>query len=145
MAKTLDILKCGIVIEEEIININPMVMFARLMLIFQRETNPAPYFSYELTPVPTALFSGNTSMRKANKALLTKTLLSKVPSRQTNVLNTDYVLDGGALLHRVRWLPNSTYNDIICQYQRYINVKFGRCHVIFDGYGNGASIKDHEH
>ena len=54
MAKILENLKCGIVIEEEVIHINPMVMFARLMLILQRETNPAPYFSYELTPVPTS-------------------------------------------------------------------------------------------
>ena len=86
-------------------------------------------------------------MRKANKAktLLTKALISKIPSRHTNVLATDYVLDGGALLHRVCWLPNSTCNDIISQYQMHINVKFGRCHIVFDGYTNGASIKDHEH
>ena len=145
MAKTLENLKCGIVIEEEVIHINPMVMFARLMLILQRETNPAPYFSYELTPVPTSLFSGNNSMRKANKALLTKAIVSKIPPRPTNVLNTDYVIDGGGLLHRVRWLPNQTYGEVVCQYQKYINLKFGRCNIVFDGYGNGASIKDHEH
>ena len=27
----------------------------------------------------------------------------------------------------------------------HINMKFGRCHIVFDGYANGASIKDHEH
>ena len=126
------------------IHIDPMVLFARLMLVLQREANPAPYFSYELSPIPTALFKDGL-MRKANKALLRKALISKIPSRHANVLATDYVLDGGALLHRVRWLPNSTYNDIISQYQMHINTKFGRCHIVFDGYANGASIKDHEH
>ena len=145
MAKTLESLKSGVVIEEEIIYINPMVMFARLLLILQRESDPAPYFSHELTPVPTALFNGNTSMRKANKALLMKALINNVPSRHKNVLATAYVLDGGALLHRVRWLPNSTYDDVICQYKKYIDVKFGQCHIAFDGYCNGANIKDHEH
>ena len=101
MAKNLESLKSGVVIEEEIIYINPMVMFARLLLILQRESDPAPYFSYELTPVPIALFNVNTSMRKANKALLMKALIIKVPSGHTNVLATAYVLDGGALLHRV--------------------------------------------
>ena len=24
-------------------------------------------------------------------------------------------------------------------------MKFGSCHIMFDGYANGASIKDHEH
>ena len=27
----------------------------------------------------------------------------------------------------------------------HINMKFGRYHIVFDGYTNGASIKDHEH
>ena len=84
-------------------------------------------------------------MRKANKALLTKALISKIPSRHTNVLATDYVLDGGTLLHRIRWLPNSTYNDLMSQYQTQINMKFDHCHIVFHGYTNGESIKDHEH
>ena len=145
MVKTLENLKSGIIVEEETIFINPMVMFARMMLILQRESDPAHYFSFELTPVPSALFNGNSSMRKAKKARLTKALINKVPSRHENVLTTNYVLDGGALLHRVRWLPNSTYNDVVSQYQTYIRIKFGNCHIDFDGYGNVASIKDHEH
>ena len=84
-------------------------------------------------------------MRKANKALLTKALISKIPSRHTNVLATDYVLDGGTLLHRIRWLPNSTYIDLMSQYQMQINMKFDHCHIVFHGYTNGESIKDHEH
>ena len=120
-----------------------MVLFARLMLILQREVILL-LLSYELSPIPTALFKDGL-MRKASKALLTKALISKIPSCRTNVLATDYLLDRGALLHRVRWLPNSTYNDIVSQYQIHINMKLGHCHIVFDGYTNGESIKDHEH
>ena len=84
-------------------------------------------------------------MKKASKALLAKALISKIPSRHTKVVATDYVLNRGNLLHRVRWPPNLTYNDIICQYQMHIKMKFGRCHIVFDGYANGTSNKDHEH
>ena len=69
------------------------------MLILQRESEPEPYFPYGLTTVTTSIFKQNTSMRKSNKALLTK-VLDKIPPRHTNALATDYVLDGGALLHR---------------------------------------------
>eukprot|EP00794_Sanderia_malayensis_P018452 gene18452-20301_t len=144
MVRTLENLKIGVIIEKETIHINRMVLFARLMLILQRETDPAPYFSYELKPIPTALFKEGMT-RKANKSLLTKALINKFPSYQTNVTSTDYVLDRGVLLHRVRWLPGSTYDNIISQHQKYIIMKFGRCHIVFDRYASGANIKDHEH
>ena len=56
MVKTLENLKSGIIIEKETIHIDPMVLFARLMLILQREADPAPYFSYELSPIPNSSF-----------------------------------------------------------------------------------------
>ena len=55
-----------------------------------------------------------------------------------------YVLDGGALLHRVHWKAGSTYGDIVCQYSSYINQKYGICTVVFDGYMHGLSMKDCE-
>ena len=34
---------------------------------------------------------------------------------------------------------------VIDQYCEYIQNNYGSCIVVFDGYGNGASTKDHEH
>ena len=79
------------IVEEETVVINPMVMFARMVLILQRESDPAPYFSYELTPVPSALFNGNSSMRKAKKARLTKALIKKFPFRHENEQSTAFL------------------------------------------------------
>ncbi|XP_077867667.1 uncharacterized protein LOC144357000 [Saccoglossus kowalevskii] len=101
LAKILEGLKIGITIGKETVHIDPMVLFARLMLILQREVDLSPYFAYELTSVPTALFEDNV-MRKANKALLTKSLISNTQPKNANTVTTEYVLDGGSLLHIIR-------------------------------------------
>jgi hypothetical protein len=57
-----------------------------------------------------------------------------------------YVIDGGCLLHRVKWSQTRTYADVVQQYLNYVRKHFGcNCIVVFDGYCNGPSIKDHEH
>ena len=57
-----------------------------------------------------------------------------------------YVMDGGCLLHRVKWKQDGTYIQIVSQYIDYIRKHYGQnCVIVFDGYGNGPSVKDHEH
>ena len=53
-----------------------------------------------------------------------------------------YVIDGGALLHMVIRKAGAIYEEICEQYCHFLN-KYG-CVVVFDGYGNIPSIKDHE-
>ena len=46
----------------------------------------------------------------------------------------------------VKWAKKGTYQDIIVkQYVSFVRAKYGTCHIIFDGYQDGPSIKDHEH
>ena len=56
------------------------------------------------------------------------------------------VIDGGALLHRVKWAKKAAYKDIVEQYVCYIQTRYGgsSC-IVFDGYVYGPSTKDHEH
>lgn len=56
-----------------------------------------------------------------------------------------YVIDGGYLLRRVVWDKMSTYGEIIRKYQDYVRSRYGTSTVIFDGYEDGPSTKDHEH
>ena len=83
-------------------------------------------------------------MRKADKwklrDLLTKHISFSEPPDDANI-----ILDGGALQHKVKWIPNTTYREIINQYTEYVFRKYGRSCIVFDGYNNGPSIKDHEH
>ena len=83
-------------------------------------------------------------MRKANKAMLKKAITQNFEPSEENPY-TMYVIDGGALLHKVKWIPNSTYLQVADQYLTYVRTKYGRACVVFDGYEAGPSTKDHEH
>jgi len=57
-----------------------------------------------------------------------------------------FVLDGGSLLHKVKWPKVGTYHDTVMCYVRYVRSHFGsQATIVFDGYNSGSSIKDHEH
>ena len=69
-----------------------MVLSSRLTLLVWREAEASSYLKYELTTEPTFLFKDN-FRRDPDKPSLLKVL---------SVIKTKYV-DGGFLLHRVRW------------------------------------------
>lgn len=56
-----------------------------------------------------------------------------------------HVLDGGALIHRIKWAKKATYKDIVMQCVSYEHVKYGNSCIVFDGYEKCPSIKDSEH
>ena len=84
-------------------------------------------------------------MRKANKSKLAKALKKNVFSNSYQVDESFHVLDGGTLLHKVKWLPNTSYQSILNQYSRYVKSRYERAYIVFDGYDNGPYTKDHEH
>ncbi|KAG1678234.1 hypothetical protein GQR58_013491 [Nymphon striatum] len=56
------------------------------------------------------------------------------------------VIDGGGLLYAVTWQPFSTLKQVIYQYYSYVTSNYGiSSTVVFDGYIDGPSVKDHEH
>ena len=129
--------------------IDPNVLFNRLLIIMSRSADVKEYFQYELSTEPCSLFSNN-MMRKAPKAQLKNELLRCELDSQVvhcaELHNSVYVIDGGYLLHAVKWLQDGTYEQVANQYIDYVGKHYGRkTAVVFDGYGNGPSIKDHEH
>ena len=56
-----------------------------------------------------------------------------------------HVLDGEALLHRVKWGKKMSYQEVAKQYVSYVRGKCGESCVVFDGYEQRPTIKDHEH
>ena len=141
--KPLADLKPGIQIDQQKLNINPIILFSRLIAIVQRKEDMSPYFDYELTAFPTSLFKDN-FMRKSVKAQLAKSLTDSVDSSELR-RQMMHVLDGGALLHRVKWGKKMSYQEVAKQYVSYVRGKYGESCVVFDGYEQGPSIKDHEH
>ena len=51
-----------------------------------------------------------------------------------------YVLDGGALLHRVHWVKGMKFAEIAEVYINYVRHNYGSAIVIFDGYHSATSI-----
>ncbi|XP_065911780.1 uncharacterized protein [Dysidea avara] len=141
--RSLDHLQPGIQVDKKKVTINPMLLFSRLIAVVQREEDMAQFFNYELTTIPTSLFKDN-YLRKTDKSQLSRGLKNSVEPSALNI-QAKYVLDGGALIHKLKWIKKGTYQDIVKQYVSYVRAKYGNCCIVFDGYKQGPSIKDHEH
>ena len=87
-------------------------------------------------------------MRKANKAQLIQYLFGKdyqlVAHAELQDSETS-VIDGGALLRKVDWSGKENFRMIIDAYKAYLKNNHGPCMVVFDGYSDQPSTKDHEH
>jgi hypothetical protein len=119
-------------------------LFHRLVVLVQRSDDQAACFEFELTPFPTALFKDG-FMRKPDKPALYKEFAKNMTSEALPAECT-FVVDGGCLLHRVRWARGTSALDILNLYVKYVKGRFGLSTVVvFDSYDCGPSIKDHEH
>ena len=56
--------------------------------------------------------------------------------------NVQYVLDGGALLHRIPWPRGSTFDSVFEMYVAYVTQMYGATVFIFVGYSDVPITKD---
>ena len=89
---------------------NPTLMFNRMVAVAEREGDLESFFEFELTTEPMSLFK-NGMMRKPDKPALRKVIMpDETAIQKTGIPNIKgFVLDGGALLHRVRWAKGKTF------------------------------------
>lgn len=102
---------------------------------------------YELCSFPTSLFDNHMHMRTGDKAELIHYLLKLVPECVVSTtLDTglQFVIDGGALLHKFLWPKHSNYAEICTMYVRHVRSSYGCALVVFDGY-HGSTTKDEAH
>ena len=128
---------------------DPLKLFHRLVLVAERDMEVEESLAYELTPVPLSLFEPKTNlMNKANKASFAKEKLKVLtgPCTIDDKAATVCIIDGGWLLHQVKWQEGERWQDIANSYVQYVHM-LGRNDqyivVVFDGYS--SSTKDHEH
>ena len=96
-------------------------LFNRLMVISERELPIKESLEFKLTPMPMALFTENQFMRKTEKAALGNYLKKKVAPQSASDLNIKTtVVDGGWLLHQVRWETDQTYTQLFYNYFRFV-------------------------
>ena len=125
------------------LNFESNSLFHRLVLVGERTDTIKHCFEYELTPYPTSLFKHNL-MRKPNKPDLYRNFATGFMDA-TLPIDVTYVIDGGFLLHKVRWSSPIDMKDILPLYLGFLK-KLGRnVDIVFDGYSDTPSVKDIEH
>ena len=86
-------------------------------------------------------------MRKPDKPSLRKALLPNTDLIEKDNLSPQiwYTIDGGALLHRVRWMKGWTFQKVAEHYVAYVKRHYGKeAYIVFDGYDK-PSTKSNEH
>ena len=77
------------------------------------ETDLETALSYELSSFPLALLESVGLLREPQKSTFADNIWKLVQCQQTEVAdNVQYILDGGALLHRIPWQKGSTFSRI---------------------------------
>lgn len=60
-------------------------------------------------------------------------------------IGMEYVIDGGALLHKIPWAKKETYLTILERYFTYVETRYPKATIVFDGYDSQLSTKDTAH
>ena len=85
-------------------------------------------------------------MRPANKPALADAIWAVMPKDVVGPTGqSQYVLDGGSLVHRIPWQRGTTYNDICRLYTNYVTRRYRHAIIVFDGYQEELSTKDGAH
>ena len=99
-----------------------------------------------MTSEPMSSFK-NMVMRKPDKSSLPKVLVTDEESNKLDLTsdqnNYSYVMNRGALLHRMCWVNGSNFKKIAKTYVQYVQKHYGKCYIVFDGY-ESASTKSIE-
>ena len=134
---------------KNIVEIDPNLLLQRLAALSQQEVDKKDIFSYELCSFPASLFVSSVLPRLANKATLADYLWTLLENDDHNTCFDDqhvhFVIDGGALLHKLLWPKEETYSCLCILYCDYLKRKYGNPTIVFDGYISGASINDATH
>ncbi|PFX20787.1 hypothetical protein AWC38_SpisGene14755 [Stylophora pistillata] len=128
--------KSSVKIDNDQVQVDPQLLFQRLVIACDNSHLEA-LPQYELCTYPTALFDSPFMLRQPQKPALADALWTRLtPDAKTQAEgNVQYVLDEGALLNRVPWPRGSpTYKEVCNMYCTYVQRKYGRAIVMFDGY-----------
>ena len=147
-ARTLEQLQEGVVIYDEILHIDPLILFSRASTLLERQDGHTQLdsFSYEFTPEPAALFK-NGLLRKPKKEELRNSIIEQ-DQRVRKPEASFCVVDGGAAVHKAPWGLQMSYAELADQFVNEIVLKYGcfkEIHLVFDGYGDHCSTKTDEH
>ena len=132
----------------ERIELDPHRLYQRLLVTGICDIPMYDLLKYELCSLPTCRFDSHMMLRTGDKTELMHYLMKRVPecSFSTTPSNEmQFIIDGGALLHKFPWPKNSIYADICRLCTQYVVNTYSDVVVVSDGYYGGASTKDETH
>lgn len=94
------------------------------------------------------MFDPNGLMRTAQKSSLGDAIWGKgdcCAFEMSENDKTQYVIDGGSLLHRIHWQSGLSFGEICQRYIDSVERKYSKAIVVFDGYASGPDTKDATH
>ena len=128
------------------VTIDPLLLFQRFITAGYNSGELADVLKCELCAYPPALFEATGVMLQPNKAALADAIWGTIqPSSPQVPQDVSYVLDGGALIHKIPWITGQTYESLCGSYSDYVKRKYGQATIVFDGYTCGPSTKDNSH
>ena len=85
--------------------------------------------------MPKSLFESPDLLHEAQKSTLAVAIWKLNDKKDAEVTeNVQYVLDGGALLHRIPWIQGTSISKILQLYSDYFKSHYGNAVIVFDGY-----------
>ena len=133
-------------VNNETIQIDPQLLFQRLIAAGTRNDQLEEIFQFELCSYPPVIFEARYVMMPANKPALADDIWALMPKYVVGPTGqSQYVLDGASLVHRIPWQRGTTYNDICRLYTNYVTRRYGQAIIVLDGYHEELSTKDGAH
>ena len=109
----LSAMKSSFKVDDEVVIVNPNVVFLRILGSNDKTEGLKDYISHELAPFPAAIFDG-VGFYKIEKSFLYNLFKPMKDFQFPN--NTTAVIDGGLLLHLILWKPTDTFKQVFDKY-----------------------------
>ena len=137
---TMETMKKGVKIGEKM-TYDMEQLYGRFLIVSQtRDVTLEDMLSFELAPVPSAIFDDYGSLRKSTKS----TLLHALAVWHEDMNEPDIqVMDGNEMLYRITWPKIGTVKNLLQNFTRAVEKREHDVIVVFDRYVEG-SIKTHE-
>ena len=124
------------------VDIDPQLLFQRLVTAGSNCGELHEVFKYELCSYPPALFHSVDTLLETDKPALANAMWKLISNHDVDVPEeVAHVLDGAALLHRIYWETGKSWQDIATQVYCYVLSKYRNVSIVFDGYESGPTTK----
>ena len=114
--------KAAIKVDGESIQVDTQLLFQRLVVAAKTDLKTA--MEYELCTIPKSLFESPDLLHEPQKSALADTIWTMTGKKDiTFGKDVSYVLDGGALIHRIPWVRGKTFGSIHFFFYKHIFYK----------------------